>query len=237
MKTGIVVGTYNNALHVGATLASVRGQEDADWQCVVVDNGSTDDTVARVRALIEGDTRFQLFTKANEGPSAGRNAGFGLLPKEVRFVHFLDGDDVLAPGFIRRLTGYLEENPAAGLVACQFDFIDEGGRFLKHGFRSRYRAGLWGIPRRLRDEERVTPFAAFFAATGQGPFAVFRREIFARATGYEPDFWSHEDCDMFCQMALLAEAHQLPDRLYFKRRHAGNLTGSAKASYPKFRKK
>ncbi len=237
METTVVIGTYNNAAHIAATLASVRAQDYTDWNGLLIDNGSTDDTVEVIRSLIAGDSRFTLTVKRNDGPSSGRNLGISLLPDECRFVHFLDGDDVILPSFLSRTVGYLDSHPHVGLVACQFNVIDASGASLGPGHRSRFAPSRWGWPRALRDDEPQTPFETFYAATGQGPFAVFRRSVLSCTSGYEPSFWSHEDSDIFCQMALLAEVHYLPDRLYAKRTHGNNLTASPKADYGKFRNK
>jgi glycosyltransferase involved in cell wall biosynthesis len=237
METTVVIGTYNNAAHIRDTLASVRTQDYQDWNGLVIDNGSTDDTVEIVRSLIASDSRFKLTVKRNEGPSSGRNLGISLLPDECRFVHFLDGDDLLMPSFLSRLVGHLDSHAHVGLVACQFNIIDASGTPVGPGHRSRFAASRWGWPRALPDDEFLTPFETFYAATGQGPFAVFRRSVLSRTSGYEPTFWSHEDSDIFCQMALLADVHYLPDRLYAKRTHGNNLTASPNADYGKFRNK
>jgi glycosyltransferase involved in cell wall biosynthesis len=233
----VVVGTYNNADHLEATIASVRAQTWTAWSCIVVDNGSTDSTPALIRELIEGDPRFSFFPKDNAGPSAGRNAGLRQVPESVEFVHFLDGDDMLHPAFLTRLIGHFQTHPEVGLVGCQFDVIDAQGQWLSHGKRSRYAPSRLGLPRELSDGEMETPFETFFAATGQGPFALFRKEVLLQTQGYDESFWSHEDSDIFCQMALLAPVHYLPDRLYLKRTHGHNLTHSPRADYGKFRRK
>jgi GT2 family glycosyltransferase len=149
----------------------------------------------------------------------------------------LDGDDRLHPHFLRDLTRFLREHPEVGLVGCQFEVIGAEGHHLGPGTRSRYAPSYWGWPRALPEAETETPFATFFAATGQGPFALFRVSTLRRTDGYEEDFWSHEDSDIFCQMALLAPVHYLPGRLYLKRVHGNNLTASSRASYAKFRDK
>lgn len=236
-ECALIIGTYNNAAHVAATIESVRMQVHTGWTCLIVDNGSTDDTVVRSLALIAGDSRFRLIRKANEGPSAGRNQGMREIDDGIAFVHFLDGDDVLHPHFLLQLAGYLRQRPEVGLVGCQFDVIDAQGASLGPGQRSRYAPARWGWPRALRDEDAHTPFETFFAATGQGPFALFRASVWRRTTGYEVEFWSHEDSDIFCQMAMLAPVHYLPARLYLKRVHGHNLTASPRADYSKFRNK
>ena len=236
-ETVVIVGTYNNADHVQATIASLRMQTYGHWACIVVDNGSTDQTVAELHGLVEGDPRFRLICKRNEGPSAGRNLGLREAPCDAAFIHFLDGDDLLHRGFLLELTDYLRAHPQVGLVGCQFDVIDAAGQVSGPGERSRWAPSRWGLPRKLSDTQVDTPFEAFFSATGQGPFALFRASVLRQTSGYEEDFWSHEDADIFCQMALLAPVHYLPARLYQKRVHGHNLTASPKADYSKFRNK
>jgi len=235
--TGIVVGTHNNADHIVDAIKSIRSQSDPRWFCVVVDNGSTDATVSVIEKILADDRRFRWHLKANEGPGAGRNVGFSLLPDSIEFVHFLDGDDSLEPLFVERLSGYLQSHADVGLVTCQFDRIDAHGNYLGPGFRSRIGPSRWGWPHQIPTDIPDTPFAALFAATGQGPFAMFRRRIFEQTSGYEESFWSHEDSDIFCQIGLRARVHSLPDRLYRKRTHGNNLTDSPKADYGRFRNK
>ncbi len=91
------------------------------------------------------------------------------------------------------------------------------------GQRSRYVPGFLGFPRKLKETECKTPFATFYSATGQGPFALYRREVFEQTEGWETGFWPHEDTDMFCRMALKAEVHHLPVPLYFKREHLDSV--------------
>jgi glycosyltransferase involved in cell wall biosynthesis len=237
MKVAIIIGTYNNQSHIADTIASVRSQSLSDWKAIVIDNGSSDESSNIAKKKIFGDPRFEFLQKENEGPSAFRNLGFSIIGKDCAYTHFLDGDDVLNKEFLKTLTNHLDTNPKAGVAACQFEVIDANGKFVSSGFRSRFAPGFLGFPRQLAAKEIVTPFETFFSATGQGPFAIFRSSIFAQTKGYEPDFWSHEDSDIFCQMALLAEVHYLPSRLYQKRTHGHNLTGSSRADYGKFRSK
>ena len=237
MKTSIIVGTYNDASHIEATIDSIRLQTNSEWHCLMVDNGSTDNTAEVIQQIISGDSRFEFYQKTNEGPGAGRNFGSKRVQPDCQYLMFLDGDDCLHPEFITRLTDYLDSNPGVGLVACQFDVIDEQGRFVSKGYRTRYKRGFLGLPQQIRDAEPSTPFICLFSATGQGPFAMFRRSVFERTSGYETEFWSHEDSDIFCQMALLSLVHYLPERLYLKRVHDHNLTFDSKADYGKFRDK
>ena len=137
------------------------------------------------------------------------------------------------------MSDYLDQHPEVGLVGCQFQDITADGRRLGTGERSRWAPGKI-FPRKLPNEEAETPFAVFFCGTGQGPFAMYRKNVFEKTTGWETAFSAHEDTDMFCQMALLSKVHFLPDRLYLKRAHPEQLvkkSGLIEAGYAKFRQK
>lgn len=229
MKAGIVIISYNNENHIVEAIDSVRNQSFQDWVCVMVDNGSTDSTYEIIESEIGSDPRFSSRKKSNEGPAAGRNVGYSMLPTDLEYIHFLDGDDVLKPNYLETLITYLDQHPDVGLAACQFDEIDFDSNDCGRGHRSRFAPNKLGWPHDLPLSTYNTPFVSFFASTAVGPFGVYRRSVFDKTNGYE--LKSQEDTDMFCKMSLLAEVHYLPEYLYKKRRHANNL--AHKKSYRK----
>jgi glycosyltransferase involved in cell wall biosynthesis len=224
-KYSIILITHQDEAHIARGIAAIKAQSVADWECILVDNGSTDQTVARAEEGIAGDGRFRIERKANEGPSAARNHGYKFISAESRYIAFLDGDDWIEKNFLEVLGNYLDAHPGAGLVTCLYSKVDGEGALIGSSPSNRCVPNALGFPRRMSPEEIKTPFVTFFAITGQGPFALFRRSVLERTTLYEPSFHNHEDCDIFCQMALLAEVHALSDVLYAKRFHASNLTG------------
>lgn len=238
MKVGVVVITYNNQEHVKDAIQSVVNQSYKDWVCVLVDNGSTDDTFSIMENHCQVDNRFVAFKKTNEGPAAGRNLGFSKLPEDIDYIHFLDGDDYLKVDYLSTMVDYLNKHPHVGLVACQFDNIDNDGNFNGRGHRSRYApSAVLGFPCDLPLDVVKTPFVSFFSSTGVGPFGVYRKSIFEQTNGYE--LKSQEDSDMFCKMSLLAEVHYLPQYLYVKRETGQNLAHqeSYRATHNLFREK
>jgi len=237
MRVGIVIISYNNEDHIRDAINSVVNQQFVDWTCVMVDNGSSDKTFEIMQAHCRIDSRFVAFKKANEGPAAGRNHGFAELPDDIEYIHFLDGDDYIKPEYISTMVDYLDKHPNVGLVACQFDKIDNEGNFKGRGHRSRFAPTVLGFPHDLPLRVVQTPFVSFFSSTGVGPFGVYRRSVFIQTKGYE--LYSQEDTDMFCKMSLLAEVHYLPLYLYVKRFTGKNLAHqeSYRATHEFFREK
>jgi glycosyltransferase involved in cell wall biosynthesis len=214
----VIVPCHNAADFLAATIESVLQQELPDWELILVDDGSRDSTWEIMSRYIGSDSRIAGFRKDNEGTSRTRNYGFARSTPAARYLIFLDHDDQLEPDALRKLCVYMDAHPEVGLLGCQYRDIGADGSRLGTGKRSRWVPGIL-FPRELRDDEADTPFVAFFCATGQGPFAMYRRSVYQQTDGWEAGFWPHEDTDMFCQMALLAKVHYLPQALYLKRTH------------------
>ena len=238
----IIVPSYNSERFLAATLESLLVQTFQDWECIIVDDGSSDGSTACAQDYVSRDTRFRYVHQANSGRAIACNTGYARAAPESRYLFFLDSDDVLASTALETLRNYLELNPAVGVAGCQFEVIDGQGLDVGPGDRSRWVPG-WPLPRRLKDSEFATPFVTFFCATGQGPFAMIRRAAFEKTTGFETAlsaFSAHEDTDIFCQLALHAPVHYIPARVYHKRDHGGNVTHSfarISQSYSVFRRK
>jgi glycosyltransferase involved in cell wall biosynthesis len=238
----IIIPSYNSERFLAATLDSVIGQSFSDWECIVVDDGSSDDSSGHARRYAARDPRFKYIRQVNSGRAIACNTGYGAAAEESRYLFFLDSDDVLSSNALEVLRNYLESNPAVGVVGCQFQVIDGNGHDRGPGYRSRWVPG-WPLPRLLKDSEYDTPFVTFYCATGQGPYAMIRRAAYEKTTGFEvtlSPFSCHEDTDIFCQLALKSRVHYIPARLYLKRDHGDNVSQSfarISQSYSVFRKK
>ena len=120
----VVIPAYNAARYVTATLDSVLTQQtDCAVECIVVDDGSQDDTVARVRAY---GPRVTLIEQANAGPSAARNRG--LAASAFPLVALIDADDLMAPRRLEQQAAALEADPATVLCHSACQLIDEHGQ-------------------------------------------------------------------------------------------------------------
>lgn len=218
----VITPCYNSARFIQDTIGSVLRQDIADWEYILVDDGSSDGTGDLLAEAARTDPRLKLFPQANSGTGRARNLGAKMGSPESKYLLFLDHDDLLEPSALRVLSEYLDAHPAVCVAGCQFQELNADGVPMGSKTRSRWVPSLLGIPRPLRPREFETPFATFYCATGMGPFAMFRRSVYEEVGGWTTDFWPHEDTDLFCKMALAGRVHYLPDRLYRKRVHADN---------------
>lgn len=124
-RVSVIVSSYNYGRYIGAGLESVRRQTFADFECIVLDDGSTDDSVAVVQRFLNDD-RFQLVQQKHGGQSRAKNRGIALARGD--FLAFLDADDVWEPTKLARQLALFEERPELGVVFTRRRLIDADGR-------------------------------------------------------------------------------------------------------------
>lgn len=126
-EISVIIPAYNAARFIGETLDSVLRQEFASWECIVVDDGSTDDTGAKVEHYVRQDARIRLVTQDNAGVSAARNRGLAESSVESPYVIFLDADDVWRPASLRTLHEALAACTSAVASHCATVAFEERG--------------------------------------------------------------------------------------------------------------
>lgn len=120
----VIVPCYGQAHFLRDAVASVQTQSVTDWELLVIDDGSPDDTAEVTNALSASDSRIRLVRKSNGGLSSARNAG--LAQMRGRFIQFLDADDLLLPG---KFDGDLRLSHADAnmLVIDDYQYLIPGG--------------------------------------------------------------------------------------------------------------
>lgn len=98
----IIIPAYNAGKYIARTIEGVMHQTIADWELIIVDDGSKDDTPCICDAFAAKDTRIQVVHKSNGGVSAARNTG--LDKAQGRYITFLDADDYFVPQYLEALT-------------------------------------------------------------------------------------------------------------------------------------
>ena len=133
-EVSIILPTYNRADTLPRALSSVLQQRFGDWELIVVDDGSTDDTAALFE---ETDPRVRLIRQANQGCYAARNAGIDA--SIGRLVAFLDSDDEWLPHYLELAVAYMQAHPDDQFVMTEFwdDFGDRSMERQDHALFSR----------------------------------------------------------------------------------------------------
>jgi glycosyltransferase involved in cell wall biosynthesis len=186
-KVSVVVPAFNVAPYIEQCLASVRAQTLADWECIVVDDGSSDGTPERVRRV--ADSRIRLIVQPNQGVSAARNAG--LAAASGTYLLFLDGDDLLHPAALTRLASELDAHArAVAAYGTVWTIFEDGRPYPQKPLRRRdFRSGDL-LERMLRGQT--------FLLMGS---TLVRTAEARELGGFRTDLRLSEDWEFWCRMA------------------------------------
>jgi glycosyltransferase involved in cell wall biosynthesis len=231
-SVSVVIPAFNTARFLGETLQSLRNQSLQDWECVVVDDGSSDGTLDVVLEHAAADPRVRGVRTENRGPSAARNHGYVLTSPESDFVTFMDSDDVWLPHALATLSSRLRGDPAAIGAHGLAEMMDESGTAMPawgHSTYGRSRLGLEGnrlIPWPLN---RPTSFEVLINGNVLNPPGL----LLARRSGYErvgrfdeqvgENVNGAEDWDMLIRLSRHGYLSFVNDVLLYYRRHDSNL--------------
>lgn len=125
-RVGVVIAAYNAAETIDEALESLLNQEYEDWEALIVDDASTDNTAERVRPYLRDQRLRYVRNSANRGPGASRN--FAMETLQTELIAPLDADDICMPTRFARQVAVFDNNPHLTLVGAQMAvFGDWGG--------------------------------------------------------------------------------------------------------------
>lgn len=111
----IIIPVYNSARSIGVISKSILSERFTDFELILVDDGSTDDTLSKLKAIQEKDNRVRVFTKTNGGPSSARN--YGVEKSRGKYIQFYDSDDNVADGALQTTISAISENDSDVLAS------------------------------------------------------------------------------------------------------------------------
>ena len=206
----VVMPAFNASEYIAKAIESVLYQSDSNFELIIVDDGSTDNT----KDIIAGfkDNRIKYFYKENAGASSARN--LAIQESQGSFIIILDSDDMMAPDFIVRHITEFENNPEADLVYCDDCLIDEDGQASRVITRPEYTEREFLIRDLFRCGFPVVPFRT-----------CIRRKVFDQIGLYDEDLRVAEDYDMMCRFIKDGmKIHHLNDALYLRRMVSNSLS-------------
>ena len=195
VRVSIVVPAYNAGAFIGEALGSLSNQEYRDFEIVVVDDGSTDDTAAQVERIAAAPPlagRLRLIRQANGGPSAARNRG--IAAGRGIYVGFLDADDRWHPMKISRQIALMDEDDSLDLTCSWWRVIDEQGQD----------TGRLGGPPSARITLQDLVLDNIIGTTSN---VIVRRRCLAAIGGFEESMSYCEDYDLWLRIAQIATAN------------------------------
>jgi glycosyltransferase involved in cell wall biosynthesis len=201
----VCIPTYNGARYVERTIHSVLGQTFEDFELVVRDDGSTDDTLDVVQAL--DDPRIRIVA-GRENAGAGANFALAVAEATGTYVKLLCQDDVVYPECLERQVAVLEADPAVVMVSCHRDIVDDDDRVVYRNRGWRKASGVHTGTEVMRASVR-----AGTNLIGEPSAVLLRREEFEAAGGFDRTYAYMIDLEAWMRLLERGSLHHLPDAL------------------------
>lgn len=189
MRFSVIIPLYNKAPYVGKALRSVLDQSYTDFEIIVVDDGSTDESAKVAEAILSNSTLdYQLVRQENAGVSTARNNGVALSKGD--YLCFLDADDWWAPSFLERMDWLIREYPDASIYGTNYFYVKN----------SRQRVCV------TTGETGYINYCKVYAERLQMPLTsitvAIPRQCFVDMGGFKPSLKVGEDFDLWIRIAL-----------------------------------
>lgn len=198
----IIVPCYNQSLYMRETLDCLKKQTYQNWECVIVNDGSTDNTLEIAKEYVANDHRYILVDKTNGGLADARNAG--IKASHGRYILPLDSDDLISPSYTEKAVYLLEQHPELELVYCRAKFFGD------------------------RNDEWILPTFDYTLLMYQNLIfcsCIYRRSDYDKTSGYNPNMiYGWEDWDFL--LSLLnknSKVYKIPEVLFFYRKHGTSM--------------
>lgn len=207
-KVSVIVPCYKQAEYLAETLESVLAQTYSKWECIIVNDGSPDNTEEVAHEFLAKDNRFKYIWKENEGVSVARNTGIAASCGE--FVFPLDADDIIAPTYLEIAVDYFLQFPKTKIVY---------GKAEKFGKET----GYWDLP--------VFDYEKFIWSNCIYNSAMYRRSDFDVTKGYNPNMvHGNEDWDFWLSLLKRDDVVYRIDEVlfYYRIKEVSRTTGLSK---------
>jgi glycosyltransferase involved in cell wall biosynthesis len=206
-KISVLMSAYNAARYIGEAIQSVLAQTFADFELIIINDGSTDDTEKVVRSF--PDSRIVLVTQSNEGVAAALNKGLGLARADL--VARFDADDVCYPHRLEQQYRFLEAQPEYVIVGTAADYADEAGAYV-----------FTHQPAAMGNEAIQAGIKAHCPFIHSS--VLYRKEAILACGGYNPHAHSFEDHLLWVAVLKRGKGYNLPDPGLKVRLNPGSLT-------------
>lgn len=205
-KVSVVLATYNRRHLLPDTVLSVLNQTFKDFEFIIIDDGSTDDT----KSLIEGyqDPRIRFIYTQNQGRSKARNYALSLVKGE--YIAFIDSDDLFLPTKLQKQVEFLDSNPDFGMIYTACDVIDDVGKKIPVVYEANVSGDIY------------YDVAFYLPVTVCLPTVIVRKSVLDKAGHFDETMVRFEDTDIWRRVSKITKIKAFPEILTTIRTHSDN---------------
>ncbi len=208
-KVSIVLPCYNGERFLSQSLDSVLAQTMTDWELIIVNDCSTDNTANIANDYARRDSRISVIhNETNQKLPKSLNIGFAAAHGE--YLTWTSDDNIAKPNWLSTLVEYLDTHPSTDMVSANMDLIDENGVVFSV---ARQKCG-------------ANEFMQLACRCNVGAAFMYRKSIADLVGEYDVSMFCAEDYDYWIRIALKGRIDYIDDNIYMYRQNPGSLTAT-----------
>jgi glycosyltransferase involved in cell wall biosynthesis len=199
----VILAAYNAEKYLREAVSSILSQTYGDFECIVIDDGSTDSTLAILKSF--NDPALKIVSRPNKGLTPTLNEGISLA--QGQYIARMDADDVSLPTRFEKQVAYLNEHPEVVCVGSRVTTIDP------------YGSPLSNTDHKLTHEEIEADLLKGIGWSIVHPAAMMRKDSVMKVGGYREQFKTSQDLDLWLRLSEVGKLANLPEPLVQYRQH------------------
>lgn len=201
MKLSVIMSVHNNEDTISEAIASVLNQTFGDFEFIVVDDGSTDNSGKIIKQFQKKDSRIIMLIQENNGLTKSLNKALGMARGE--YIARQDADDISLPERFENQINFLEKNRKIGFTGCSCEIIDQDGDFINFTY--------------LNNNPRKNAYILAKRNIFCHGSMMFRRELLSTVSGYREFFKYAQDYDLYLRLIEITLPGSVNKILYRRR--------------------
>ena len=193
----IVIPLYNKEGSCERSINSVLKQIFTEWELIIIDDGSTDNSYLNAKTVSKNDSRIRIIQQENRGVSVARNNG--IKQANYNYIVFLDADDYWTPDFLLTISSLINRYPYAGLYATAYTLCYSNGMKVSPKYKF------------VNDEPEGGILLDYCKSAFKGAFPIWtgavcvKKEVLIKVGFFEPGVKRGEDLDVWLKIACFQE--------------------------------
>lgn len=206
-KVSIIIPCYNYALYLPETIGSILNQTYKNWECIIVDDGSTDNSKEVAESLCAKDNRIAYYLQKNSGPTVARN--WGLKLSTGQFIQFLDADDLIENQKLEKQLLLFENDAELDVVYSNVKYFKSGNIEKQYNNMTLEGSDPWMKKLSGKGEPMISAFLNENLMVIHSP--LFRKTLVEKWGGMDEDLYFNEDWELWTRYAIGNAKFQFDD--------------------------
>ncbi len=207
----VLMPVYNCEKYLSTSIESILHQTFTDFEFIILDDGSTDDSINIIQSYCAQDQRIRLIRNdQNMGIAYSLNKGINIA--KGKYIARMDADDISKPERLEKQVEFLETHNEVGILGCCAQVVDASGKLIEH----------YSVPENHSLIVWILPFGRAFAH----PTVMMRTDLIQNIGGYSTDIIYGQDVDLWIRAVGKTQFANLMEELFIYRTHANSVTGT-----------